>query len=137
MATLAQIEAKSTATLTTTERNHARRVLGQSPDLTLAQYAAMEVVFDTLTSARNQEARAILADWDAIPQQRVEKSGGSKGITYRTLDDRYDTYAQMSRLLGLAVDSYDVWAEAYIAAGAQMVTITLGGMYAVEGDEYA
>lgn len=137
MATLAQIEAKSTATLTATERNHARTVLGSSKDPSSPGYDTLEAVFDALSAGRNQEARAILSDWDTIPAQPVVKSGGAKGILYETNKHRYQVYADMARTLGLEVRPYSEWVVVFTEAGAQMVTITLGGMYAIEGDEFA
>lgn len=137
MATLAQITAKAPETLTALERNHARRVLGVSPDPASTGYGDLEAVFDGLSAERNQEARAILADWDAIPAQPVVKSGGAKGITYETTKHRYEVYSEMARLLCQPVETYAVWVETYTNDGAQWVTISLPGLYSSAGDEYA
>ncbi len=135
MATLAQITAKDTATLTALERNHARRVLGVEP-ITGTAFAALEAVFDALPAERNQEARAILDDWDDIPAEPVHKSGGAKGIDYKTADHRYQVYADMSRVLGQPVATYTVWIAAVEESAFQVVNITLGGLYGTSGSEF-
>jgi hypothetical protein len=129
MATLAEAQAKDPDVLTTSERNAVRRTLGESLQPG-AGYTALEAVFPEDGSDVNRWLRAYLDDWDAISRAPTRLSGGADAIEYNTLNHQYVVYVDIALALGLAVKTFAVWSASFQAEGLQLITISLGGLYA-------
>lgn len=136
MATLNEAKLKLDTPLDTDERNAVRRALGRS----LAPFGADvldESVFPADGENANKWLRAYLDDWDTISRAPSRLTGGADAIEYSTLEHQYVVYVDIAKALGLEVETYAVWSARFTEAGIQMVTITLGGLYARPSDEFA
>jgi hypothetical protein len=123
VATLAQIAAKDDATLTALERSKVREILAETFDTADAAWTTLETIFTALAAVQNQHVRAYIDDWDAIPIQPVELSGGARALTYDTDRHRWEVGNRIRRALGLALLAWgDVETD---EAGWQVVNITL------------
>jgi hypothetical protein len=100
MATLAEIAAKSTSTLTAAERDKVREILEFDATPGTSPYTDLETKLDALAASGNQRARAYIDDWDDISPAPVAREGGPDGTRYTTTGHEQHVRDKLRLLLG-------------------------------------
>lgn len=100
MATQRQIDDETEVALTAKQRDRLREILLIESGPGTAAYDDLEARVDALEPYQRQKAKAFIKDWDRIPEQPVKKSGGSKGIEYKTVEHELKVRNRLRVLLG-------------------------------------
>lgn len=100
MATLAEIAAKDTATLTAAERDKLREILEFQAESGDSMYDDLETKITALAPVGNQRARAYIDDWDEINVAPTSLSGGTDAVSYSTASHQREVRNKLRLLLG-------------------------------------
>ncbi len=125
----------STAALTADELNYVRRILRfEAP---LAYQVARADVTDAvalLEPEERQEMRAIFESYGAIGDGQTELSGGSDGLKFKAVDERWARRVDVQALLGFPQEPAPPRPTARSPFGTMTITVTETSAWE---DEYA